>query len=161
MSPKPKAALKPIAERLGTTVEEAAVSVIRVVDANMINALKLVSIQRGHDPREFALVVGGGGGPMHAALLGRELGVKEVIFRFILACSRPGACWRPNRAAISYGPSSLLLERQPSKKLLDLFAELRKEAEEYFGSDGSISPDNISTSHSCDMRYLGQEHPVN
>ena len=64
---KAEAALKPIAERLGTTVAEAAVSVIRVVDANMINALKLVSIQRGHDPREFALVVGGGGGPMHAA----------------------------------------------------------------------------------------------
>ena len=44
---------------------------IRLADANMINALKLVSIQRGHDPRDFALLVGGGGGgPMHAATLG-------------------------------------------------------------------------------------------
>ena len=42
----------------------------------MINALKLVTIQRGHDPRDLTLVASGGGGPMHAAALGRELGVR-------------------------------------------------------------------------------------
>jgi N-methylhydantoinase A len=158
---KAEAALKPIAERLGTTVAEAAVSVIRVVDANMINALKLVSIQRGHDPREFALVVGGGGGPMHAALLGRELGVKEVIIPL-----HPGlfSAWgmlatEPRRDFVR---TRLSLARETTiKEISGLFAELRKEAEEYFGSDRAISPDDISTSYSCDMRYLGQEHPVN
>jgi N-methylhydantoinase A len=64
---------------VGLKSEAAAVGVHRVVEANMINALKLVSIQRGHDPRDFVLIAAGGGGPMHAASLGRELGVKIVI----------------------------------------------------------------------------------
>ena len=72
-------AMQVIADGMDCSVEQAAVAVIRTVDANMINALKLVSIQRGHDPRDFALVVGGGGGAMHGAPLGRELGVKEVV----------------------------------------------------------------------------------
>jgi N-methylhydantoinase A/oxoprolinase/acetone carboxylase beta subunit len=76
---KAREAMAKVAERLGMTVEEAEVSIIRLVDASMINALKLVSIQRGHDPREFSLVVGGGGGAVHACQLARELGVKEVI----------------------------------------------------------------------------------
>ena len=73
-----RAAMGKVADGLGCSVDEAAVAVIRLVDANMINALKLVSIQRGHDPRDFALMVGGGGGAMHGASLGRELGVKEI-----------------------------------------------------------------------------------
>ena len=45
----------------------------------MINALKLVTIQRGHDPRDLTLIASGGGGSMHAATLGRELGVKRIV----------------------------------------------------------------------------------
>ena len=52
---------------------------IRLAESNMINALKLVTVQRGHDPRDLTLVASGGGGPMHAAELGRELGVRRVI----------------------------------------------------------------------------------
>ena len=63
---KARAAMEKIASGLGTDAVEAAVAVIRTVEANMINALKLVSIQRGHDPRDFALVVGGGGDPCTA-----------------------------------------------------------------------------------------------
>ena len=53
----------------------------------MINALKLVTIQRGHDPRDLTLIATGGGGPMHAATLGRELGVKHVACRATPASS--------------------------------------------------------------------------
>src|ERR1700747_1381798 len=110
---------------------------------------------------KFALVVGGGGGPMHAALLGRELGVKEVIIPL-----HPGlfSAWgmlaaEPRRDFVRTRLS--LAKETAIKEISGLFAELRKEAEEYFGSDRAISPDDISTSYSCDMRYLGQEHPVN
>ena len=57
------------ASALGVTVEEAARGVIRIANANMVNALKLVSVERGYDPRDFALVAFGGGGGMHAAAL--------------------------------------------------------------------------------------------
>jgi N-methylhydantoinase A len=153
-------ALAPIAARLGTTIEAAAVSIIRVVDANMINALKRISVQRGHDPREFALVIGGGGGPMHAALLGRELGVKEIIIPL-----HPGlfSAWgmiatEPRRDFVRTSLS--LAATTTIEHIRSLFAELEAEAETYFRHDGKMSAGELALSYSCDMRYLGQEHPV-
>jgi N-methylhydantoinase A len=157
---KAEKALELVARRLQTTIEEAAVSIIRVVDANMINALKRISIQRGHDPREFALVVGGGGGPMHAALLGRELGVKEVIIPLY-----PGlfSAWgmlatEPRRDFVRTSLS--LADATTMAQIAALFGDLRSEAEDYFRRDEGASADKLAMSYSCDMRYLGQEHSV-
>jgi N-methylhydantoinase A len=157
---KAEAAFRPIAERLGTSVEEAAVSILRVVDANMINALKLISIQRGHDPRDFSLVVGGGGGPMHACVLGRDLGVKEIIVPLY-----PGlfSAWgmlatEPRRDFVR-----TKLSLAASTSLSDihaLFAALEEQAAEYFARDAGAAGDTIATRLSCDLRYLGQEHSV-
>ena len=68
-----------IARPLGLDVEQAAARILDVVNANMCNALRIVSIERGHDPREFSLMAFGGAGPVHAAQLAEELGVPEVI----------------------------------------------------------------------------------
>ena len=73
------AALRPIAERLGLSLLEVAHGVHRVVNANMIRALKAVSTYRGRDPREFALLAFGGGGPVHAAPIAGELDIREVV----------------------------------------------------------------------------------
>ncbi len=74
-----RAAMLPLAKSLALDVEGAALAVIRIAEANMINALQLVSVQRGHDPRDFALLVSGGGGAMHGAALARELGAAEIL----------------------------------------------------------------------------------
>ena len=71
--------MQPIADALGVSIEEAALGVIRIANANMINALKLVSVRRGYDPRDFALIAFGGGGAMHAAALATELRIGKVI----------------------------------------------------------------------------------
>ena len=68
-----------IATPLGLSVQEAAARIVEVVNANMCDALRIVSVQRGHDPREFALMAFGGAGPVHAAALAEELAVPEVI----------------------------------------------------------------------------------
>jgi N-methylhydantoinase A len=68
-----------LAEPLGFDVRTAAASVIDVVNHAMAEVLKIVSIQRGHDPRHFALAAFGGAGPLHAAALASELGITEVI----------------------------------------------------------------------------------
>ena len=60
-------AFTPLAMRLGVDPEQAAEAAISVAESKMISALKLVSVQRGHDPRDMALLVTGGAGPMHAA----------------------------------------------------------------------------------------------
>jgi len=68
-----------LAEPLGFDVRTAAASVIDVVNHAMAEVLKIVSIQRGHDPRHFALAAFGGAGPLHAAALASELGIAHVI----------------------------------------------------------------------------------
>ena len=68
-----------LAEPLGVDVRTAAAGVIDIVNNAMAEALKIVSVQRGHDPREFTLAAFGGAGPLHAAALASELGIAEVL----------------------------------------------------------------------------------
>src|SRR5690606_8514589 len=67
------ASFKPLCERLNMPLEELARGVIRIANANMTTALRLVSTNKGYDPRDFALIAFGGGGPMHAVALAEEL----------------------------------------------------------------------------------------
>ena len=68
-----------IARPLGLTVPEAAARIVEVVNSNMAQALRIVSIERGHDPQEFSLIAFGGAGPVHAVALAEELQIPEVI----------------------------------------------------------------------------------
>ena len=68
-----------VAEALGLSIEEAAEGIIDVVNENMVGALRLVSVEKGHDPRDFALVAFGGAGPLHANALAELLGCYPVI----------------------------------------------------------------------------------
>ncbi|MFB9949289.1 hydantoinase/oxoprolinase family protein [Rhizobium puerariae] len=72
-------ALGELAGKLGASPIDVARGIVRIANSNMVNALKLVSVNRGYDPRDFTLVVFGGGGPMHGVALGQELGVKKVV----------------------------------------------------------------------------------
>ena len=155
-----RSAMEKVARGLGLDATAAAAAVIRTVEANMINALKLVSIQRGHDPRDFALVVGGGGGPMHGAPLGRELGVKEIIVPLY-----PGlfSAWGMLATLPRRDFMQTDLRRGEEVTAADvrrLFAGLRREAEEYFRTDAHMAEAEIVFDGRIDLRYLGQEHPV-
>jgi N-methylhydantoinase A len=68
-----------LAERLSLTVEAAAAAVLLLANTHMAGAIRMVSLSRGHDPRDFALFAFGGAGPLHAVALARELGLPEVI----------------------------------------------------------------------------------
>jgi N-methylhydantoinase A len=68
-----------VAEPLGLTVAAAAAKIVEIVNANMAEALRIVSLERGHDPRDFALIAFGGAGPVHAAFLAAELAIAELI----------------------------------------------------------------------------------
>jgi N-methylhydantoinase A len=68
-----------VAEPLGLTVEAAAAAILRIANANMADALRVVSVARGHDPRGFALAALGGAGPMHACAIAEDLGVPRVV----------------------------------------------------------------------------------
>ena len=72
-------ALDKLAATLRTSRQEAARGVVRIANNNMVNAIKLISVNRGHDPRDFTLIAFGGGGGMHACALAKELGIKKAV----------------------------------------------------------------------------------
>lgn len=72
-------ALEPIARHFGMSLEEAADSAVQVANANIVRAIQLISTERGHDPRDYVLVPYGGAGPLHAASVARDLGIRTVV----------------------------------------------------------------------------------
>ena len=74
-----RAALAPVAERLGFTLERTAHGVLGIVAANMVRAIRTISVERGHDPRRFALMPFGGAGPLHARAVAIALGMRRIL----------------------------------------------------------------------------------
>ena len=74
-----KVAMGEMADTLGMSVTELAHSIVEIANENMANAIRMVSIERGHDPRHFALLAFGGAGPLHGAAIARKLGIPRVV----------------------------------------------------------------------------------
>jgi N-methylhydantoinase A len=72
-------ALDKLVATLHSNRQEVARGIVRIANNNMVNTIKLISVNRGHDPRDFTLIAFGGGGGMHACALARELGIKKVV----------------------------------------------------------------------------------
>lgn len=152
-------AAKPLCEELQGSTEDIAKGIIRVANANMINALKLISVNKGHDPRDFTMVVIGGGGAMHGADLARELQIKELIipphagvfsaFGMLMSDIR--------RDYLRTNVINLVEDQKPIIK--DTFEEMVGEALESFKNDGYTSED-VQFTYYADLRYAGQEHYV-
>jgi N-methylhydantoinase A len=153
-------ALEPLATQLGMSLAEVARGIIRIANDNMVNALKLVSLNRGHDPRDFALVAFGGGGAMHAVALGQELGVKKVIIpRGASVFSAWGMTMSDlrrdffvNRLFETYKDGSTT----DAQALLD---ELAASAIEHFESE-NVAAERVQLFLFAKIRYQNQEHAV-
>jgi N-methylhydantoinase A len=156
---KARTAYQPIADSLGVSIEEAAIGVIRLANANMVNALKLVSVRKGYDPREFALIAFGGGGSMHAVALARELRIAKVIIPVA-----PGHFsafgMMMSDAMQDYLLTALTASEEGSRdRVASIFGDLESQATEFFQTAG-YAQDQIELVRSLDMRYNGQEHTV-
>jgi len=154
-----EAAMAPIAGALGVAIGEAALGVIRIANANMINALKLVSVRRGYDPRDFMMVAFGGGGAMHAAALAAELHVGRVLIP-----RAPGhfSAWGMLMTDPIQDFTRTTLLRSEAANLVrigTLYAALEAEAREFFAGDGATTS-VPRLDRFADMRYVGQEHTV-
>ena len=75
-------AVQKIADEFAQPVEEAANAIIQVANANMSDAVRLISVRRGYDPRDFALVAFGGAGPLHGAHLAKDLNIPNNYYSF-------------------------------------------------------------------------------
>src|SRR5262249_23681008 len=71
--------MAPLAQKLGLGLREMALGIVRIVNANMMRAIRAVSVERGHDPRDFALMAFGGAGGLHAVEIAREIGIRAIL----------------------------------------------------------------------------------
>jgi N-methylhydantoinase A len=143
-----------VADPLGLTVEAAARGILSIVDNNMVGALRVVSVERGHDPTEFALVPFGGAGPLHGCSLAALLGMRRVMIP-----PAPGVlCADGLLAADIRAEFSRTLARAGSVDIEAaeaVFSELRRQAEEWL--DAERVPATRRAFHSTAlMRYRGQ-----
>ncbi len=148
-------AMATIAEPLGLTIEEAALATVQVANANMADAVRLISIRRGYDPRDFALVAFGGAGPLHGAALAKELAIPTVII--------------PPHPGVTSALGCLLVDIQHDltrmyltnandadpKIVEEAYQQLEASGRERLAHEG-VEPDDMSFQRFIDMRYQGQ-----
>jgi N-methylhydantoinase A len=155
-----RAALAPIAAALDVSVEDAALGVIRLANANMIHLLKLVSVRRGRDPRDFAIVACGGGGSMHACALARELRVPRVIVPNFPAHF---SAWGMLMSDLRHDLVQTRFARVHEADTVELTAVWRELEERMLDgfADERVAGEDVTFARAADMRYAGQEHTVN
>jgi N-methylhydantoinase A len=144
-----------VASHLGMDVEEAARAVIQVANANMADAVRVVSIRRGHDPREFVLVAFGGAGPLHGAALARELGIPRVLVPPYPGITSALGCLlvdvRHDLSAMFFG----LVTDVDTEEMEERFQALESEARQRLDTEG-VPENEMHLRRMVDMRYVGQ-----
>jgi len=150
------AVMERLAGAIGVSdIHRVAQGVIDVAVAKMVAAIREISVQRGHDPRDFSLVSFGGAGPMHAVEVARELGVREVIVP-----RHPG-----NFSALGLLSSDLRhdyvkthlvrLDRLPQSSLWNVIGELEGLGRKQLAAEG-VPDGRIELQYFADLRYVGQ-----
>jgi N-methylhydantoinase A len=144
-----------VAAPLGLDLVEAADAVIKVANANMADAVRLISIRRGYDPREFCLVAFGGAGPLHGAALAEELSIPTVLVPPSPGITSALGCLLVD---VRHDLSAMFLAHLDSvdrDALEDEFRKLEREARERLTAEG-VPEAQMSIQRLVDMRYLGQ-----
>lgn len=152
-----EATINAVADKLGVGADDAARGIVRIANNNMVNALKLVSLNRGFDPRDFTLVAFGGGGAMHAAALAAELGVKKVV---VPTGASVFAAWGMMMSDLrrDYFVTRLAdLAEGAAAGIEALFAETEDQARGQFATEG-IAGDRVTFLRYGKFRYQNQEH---
>lgn len=153
-------AIAQLAAKLGMSDAEAASGILRIGNANMTAATHLISVQRGYDPREFALVAGGGAGPLHAVDIARELGIPVVVVP-----PTPGVTSAVGilQVDLRHDIMRSVLAQTHQIDPVDLgrvFKELQDEAAEILEGE-QILPERRRIELSIDVRYYGQTPYLN
>ena len=152
-------AITGLATELGLGVPDTADGILTLVTANMANAIRSRTVQKGIDPREFALIAFGGAGPLHAVDVARELGMSEVIIP-----PYPGITSAVGLLTTDLKYDTIRTEFQVSgeidlQRLNSDLEEMERELTDQFLNDG-LAESAISFQRSGDLRYVGQGYEL-
>jgi N-methylhydantoinase A len=148
-------AIRTVAEPMGKTIEETALGILEIMTVNMVRAIRTLSVERGHDPRDFTLMPFGGAGALHARDVAVALGMKEVLVPFApgIVCAQ-GLTDAPLQE--NYMVSSLFAcSQETANTLVEKIDGLTKQASEWFERENApIERRHII--YSADVRFRGQ-----
>jgi N-methylhydantoinase A len=149
-----------IADPLGMSLEDAAEGILRVSNDNMVEALRLISVERGNDPRDYALIAFGGAGPVHAAHCAAEMSIPTVIVP-----RSPGlaSAFGQLRVEVRDDTQRPLLTKHSDLKPAELeavFSELEDQARELLRHEG-IKGEEMELQRSVDLKYYPQTSYIN
>jgi N-methylhydantoinase A len=139
-----------VAEPLGLSQQQAARGILAILDNAMVGAMRVVSVERGHDPRDFCLVAFGGAGPLHGAALAELLGIARV-----LVPRHPGVLCAQGLLAADLGAEFSRSLRRGETATEDAFAALHAEASRWFAEE-NVPRDARHLSPVVLVRYAGQ-----
>jgi N-methylhydantoinase A len=149
-----EAAIAPLAEKLGLGLRETALGIVRIVNANMMRAIRVVSIERGHDPRSFTLMPFGGAGALHAVEIARELAIRSILVPAApgILCAEGVAASELEESFVATCRVSLGGDLAP---VAARFLELIAAAEQWHAREGHAASERRQDI-ALDMRYVGQ-----
>ena len=152
-------AIETLANRLNLDAMRTAQGILAVVNANMARAIRVISVQKGYDPRDYTLVAFGGAGPLHAVRLARELEIKRVLVPVSpgILCAM-GLLLTDLRADFALTRLTVL-DDAALPVLHDAFATLAEQASEWFRAE-AIAVDARRIVRTVDMRYAGQNYEL-
>ena len=154
---KARKAIKTIADPLGLSIERAAYGMFTIVNSNMVNGIRRVSVERGYDPRDFVLVGAGGATAAHITSLAGEIGIDTVILPKLAS----GLCaFGQIISDVKYNymaTSPLRLEGGAYAAINRLFEQIEAQGVKHLVADG-FAKSAIRIERSLDMRYVGQVH---
>jgi len=153
-------ALGPLASALGCSAEEAALGIVRVANEHMAQALRVISVRRGIDPRGFTLMSFGGAGGLHVCALAQALGMSQAIVPVhagVLSALGMLAT-RPGRQLSRTWPG--VLQRLAPEAIERQFAELEAHGRASLLEEG-VPAKQLTAEYSLDLRYRGQSYTLN
>ena len=152
-------AVKTLGDRMGLGLEQTAEAILAVVNQRMAGRMRLMSIERGLDPRDFALVAFGGAGPLHGGALIREVGVSTMLVPLYpgVLCAL-GCVYADLRYDLSQTVEKRL-DRLAPNELKDIVVRQRRDGQKQL-EDSMVPIDNSSLTHAADMAYAGQIHAL-
>jgi N-methylhydantoinase A len=148
-----------IASYYDISVDEAALGITKIVNTNMSALLQSVTVKRGYDPREFALVAFGGAGPLHAAAIAQELNIPTII---IPMNSGVFSAWGMLMADLRHDFALTYIKaikEMEVDRINAMFRDLESRLREIFKQE-NVADENIVVTYEMDLRYLGQEHTL-
>ncbi|MCH8093040.1 MAG: hydantoinase/oxoprolinase family protein [Chloroflexi bacterium] len=148
-----------IAEPLGLSIQEAAYGITHLADTNMVNAIRQVTIERGHDPRDFSLLCYGGGGGLFAGSLATELEIQTAIIPTNPAVFSAWGILNSDYREDVVRTNVIPLSEISVDRLLQMFEELAELGAGQLEKSG-IPTAAVKYARVVDMRYEGQEHAV-